>query len=267
MPRSLSDLELLWENHSTAITVGLVLLLLASVIRRGGANLRRFEELQAERRVAAANLGFKALGTEQVDSTLDAVFASVADGPQRFGRFPRFAMHPRVSLQFKGERHGLALTVFSHRTDFDDQKAPHTTCAFFASPAIDVPEFQLKPSAGKFSPQVEAVLDFIGKGFAKFWAMVLGPPDPEIQFPERPRFGELYTLTSTFTVRIRDAFPARVLDFFEKHPGWTVEGMNGKLLIYRDDVEEPPERIAGFVNEATAVAEVFRKPSGAPSHS
>jgi hypothetical protein len=252
---STAELELLWENHSTAITVVLVLLFLTAVIRRGGANLRRFEELQAERRVAAANLGFKALGTEQVDSTLDAIAASVADGPERFGRFPRFAMHPRVSLQFKGERHGLELTVFSHRTDFDDRNAPHTTCAFFASPAIDVPEFHLKPSFGKYSPQVEAALDFIGKGFAK----VFGPSDPEIHFPERPGFEERYTLTSTFTVRIRDAFPQRALEFFEAHPGWTVEGMNGKLLIYRNDVEEPPERIGGFVSEATAVAEVFRK--------
>jgi hypothetical protein len=252
---SLGDLELLWENHSTAITTGLVLLAIAAMVVKARANLGRFEELEAQRRAAAASLGFKIPGSDRDRSALDRLIATIADGAEKFGRFPLFEGHPRVQLQLEGERRGLKVAVFTHKPMTDYEKEPTTTCAFFGSADIDVPEFRLHPSAGKFSPEVEAALDFVGRGFAK----VFGPSDPEIAFPERPRFGELYTLTSTFTVRIRDAFPHRVLEFFEKHPGWTVEGANGRLLVYRDGVEEPPERIGGFVSEATAVAEVFRK--------
>jgi hypothetical protein len=229
---SLADLAALWERHSTAITIGLVLAFAARVVLKGRANLRRFTEAQAQRRAAAASLGFKAPGTEPHHSVLDGVLATLVDGTERFGRFPLFEGSPRVKLQFEGERQGFRLAVFSHRESSEYADEPATTCAFFAAPEIDVPEFRLRPTGG--------------------------PSDPEITFAERPRFGERYSLTSTFTVRIRDAFNAGALEFFEKNPGWTVEGANGRLLVYREDVEVKPEAIGDFVREAVAVAEVFR---------
>lgn len=87
---------------------------------------------------------------------------------------------------------------------------------------------------------------------------MFGSPDPAIEFPGR-RFSQLYALQSTFAVRIHDAFQERALDFFERNPGWSVEGLNGRLLVYRDEVMEPEERMAAFVAEAAAVAAVFRR--------
>jgi hypothetical protein len=254
---SLADLELLWENHSTAIIAALLLALVGRAAVKGRANLRRFAEHQAERRAVAASLGLAAPGTDVTRGPASALAAMVVDVPERFGRFPRFEGYPRARLLFEGERHGFGLCVLAHRpTSEYGENDPTTTCALFSSPAIDVPEFQLRPAVGKLSPEVEAALDFVGKGFAK----VFGAPDPEIAFPARPRFGELYTLTTTFTVRIHDAFQPRVLEFFEARPGWTVEGVAGRLLVYRRDVEESDARMGDFLREATAVAEVFRKP-------
>jgi len=260
---SLGDLELLWENHSTAIVAVLVLAIVSRAAIKSRGNLRRFAEHQAERRAVAASLGLAAPGSDATRGPAGALAAMVVDVPERFGRFPRFEGYPRARLLFEGERDGFRLCVLSHRPITEYETDPTTTCAVFSSPAIDVPEFQLRPATGKLSPEIEAALDFVGKGFAK----VFGPPDPEIAFPARPRFGERYTLTSTFTVRIHDAFPPRVLEFFEKNSGWTVEGAAGRLLVYRKDVEESDARMGDFLRETTAVAEVFRKPSEAPSHS
>jgi hypothetical protein len=230
---SLAELAALWEKHSTAILAVLVLALVARAVIKGRANLRRFAQHQAERSAVARSLGLATPGPAS------ALAAMLVDVPERFGRFPRFEGYPRARLLFEGDRDGFGLCVLAHRpTSEYGTDDPTTTCALFSSPEIDVPEFQLRPAAGK---------------------TIFGTPDPEIAFPARPGFGELYTLTTTFTVRIHDAFQPRVLEFFAAHPGWTVEGAAGRLLVYRKDVEESDARMGGFLREATAVAELFRR--------
>jgi len=250
---TLDDFEKLLR-YSNEITIGFVALMVLAFVFKARGKMGRFQEQLAQRQAVAASLGFRAAGVG-AKGMLASMAATIADGPERLGPFQRFAGYPRVNIQLEGDRRGMKTTVLLHTPDTEEPRTT-TTLVHFASPEIDVPAFRLAKALAPFSPAVEAVLELAARALRP----VFGSGDPVIEFPDRPRFGELYTLTSTFTVRIRDAFNERVLDFFEKNPGWSVEGLNGRLLVCRDGVMEPPERVAAFVSEAAAVAEVFRRP-------
>jgi len=250
---TLDDFEKLLR-YSNEITIGFVALMVLAFVFKARGMQGRFQEQQAQRQAVAASLGFRAPGGG-AKGMLASMAAAIADGPERFGPFQRFAGYPRVQIELEGDRRGMKATVLLHTPDTEEPRTT-TTLVHFATPEIDVPAFRLERALEPFSPAVEAMLELAGRALKPLF----GSGDPVIEFPDRPRFGQLYSLTSTFTVRIRDAFHGRVLDFFEKNPGWCVEGLNGRLLVCRNDVMEPPERVADFVSEAAAVAEVFRRP-------
>jgi hypothetical protein len=244
-----------FEGHLTEGVVALLVLAVLVAIRNGRRNWERLREEQSRRHAVAASLGFSVPGSR--DAPLDRMFASLADAREKLGPFPRFSeLHERVEVQFEGERRGMKTIVALHTLDSETTPPNRSTLACFASPEIQVSEFELTPAEKPLSPEVEAVFNGIEKALKFVGWLNKVPP---IQFPGRT-FNQLYTLDSNFSVSIRDDFDEKVLDFFERSPGWRVQGLKGRLLVWREGVVVAPEGVAAFLSEAAEVAQVFRRP-------
>src|SRR5262245_27478732 len=120
---SLADIELLFQKYPNEIMATIAAAFVLVGLWRSWGRLERQEGQQAQRRLAAVELGFEVPGASWL--------ATLADGPTKFGRFPLFEGHPRVRLLFEGERRGLKLFVFSHKPVTDYEKEPTTTVAYF----------------------------------------------------------------------------------------------------------------------------------------
>ena len=182
---------------------------------------------------------------------------SLADGRAKLGAFRRFDHRSTIVVLSENVRNGVKTTLFLHTPNAGSETSDTTTIAAFASPDVDVPEFELTAPI----PKAPALIELAGDLLAKALRPWIGGPNPVIRFPGRERFHQHYAVNTTFAVRIMDVFTPRALDFLESHPGWCVEGKNDTLLVFHDDVQEPPERLDAFLAEAAAVAEAFRRPA------
>jgi hypothetical protein len=217
----------------------------------------RIRDEQSRQRQVAAGLGFTVPGRPSRDGAWDTMLASLAMGPEKLGPFPRFSpLHPRVQILFEGERDGMKAIIALHTLDSETTPPNRSTLACFVSPEIQVSAFDLQPVLEPIPTALQPVFEAIDKALKRIGWLSNVPP---IEFPGRS-FNQLYTLTSDFAVTIRDDFHSRVLDFFERNPGWRVEGLRGRLLVWREQVVEEPERVPAFLEEAAAVAQVFRCP-------
>jgi len=245
------------EDHLWQVVVGVLVLLALLAVLRGRGKLDQLRDEQARQRAVGASLGLETPGRASRDDPVDHLWSSLAMGPEKLGPFPRFAGHERVQIQFEGERDGMKTTIALHTLDSETTPPDRSTLACFASPDFQFSAFDLKPAVEPMGPLAEAIFDAVEK--ALIYVRWLSKPVPPIEFPGRT-FNKTYTLDSDFTVSIRDDFDARVLAFFEKNPGWKVQGVKGRLLIWRERVTEPTERIPAFLSETAAVAQVFRRP-------
>ena len=89
----------------------------------------------------------------------------------------------------------------------------------------------------------------------------------DIDFSASPEFSRNYLLTGRDETRIRMLFKQGLLEFFKRETGWTVEGHDDWLLVYRHGVREKPDRLSQFMLESGRVADVFARlrPDDAPS--
>ena len=82
----------------------------------------------------------------------------------------------------------------------------------------------------------------------------------DIDFSASPEFSRNYLLTGRDETRIRTLFNRGLLDFFRRETGWTVEGHDDWLLVYRHGVREKPDRLSQFLLESGRVSDVFARP-------
>ncbi len=100
----------------------------------------------------------------------------------------------------------------------------------------------------------------------KFKALVGRGKD--IEFDSRPDFSKSYLLGGKDESAIRHVFSSRVLEYFERHEGLSVEGRDERLLCYRAESHNTdigfrgarikPNEIKLFLDEGRAVLELFR---------
>jgi hypothetical protein len=261
MPTSLEDLAWWASAHGRMIVVALAIVVVCITVLQLRSARRRYRKHQAQQSAIAASLGFRARGFDARESFLRNARESIVDGADKIGPFRRFRGRAIVRVLFEGERNGLHTTIFVQtfpasmgETSSIYHEDQSTTIACFVSPDLDVPPFDLSPAL-----HAPAVIEAVGNMVAKALRPLIGPVDPVVELPGRSRFHELYELRTGFAVSIRDVFTPNILDFFERKPGWSVEALKGRVLVFRENVKEPPERIAPFVAEAALIAEMLRK--------
>jgi hypothetical protein len=189
-----------------------------------------------------------------------AARAAIADGPERIGPFRRFDGVERVRIVSESARDGLSVVVFLHTTDTETPEKSTSTIASFAAPDLDLAAFRLAPRVAPPGPLANALLDVVA--FLLSWAkpfMRKSVAHPAVDFPERRDFTAAYEVTSLSESEVRRILRDEALAFFVAHPGWSVEAITGQMLMWREDVMEPPDRMPAFLDEATRIASLFRR--------
>ena len=116
-----------------------------------------------------------------------------------------------------------------------------TTCLRIWSPAFALPYFALYP---------EGFFSSIGEMFGY----------NDIDFPTHPNFSARYKLSGKDEAGIRDLFPPKVIDCFDRMPDVCIDGGGQSIYIYRLDHLEPIETLNRFVSEKINVLNVLRQP-------
>jgi hypothetical protein len=190
-----------------------------------------------------------------------SLLEALADGRSAIGPFRRLDGHERVRVVRDVEREGMRAVVFVHDLTpaSDTAENTATTIACFSAADLDVTGFVLEPATPPLDP-ISRVLGYLA--VAALWVfrplMASSPAYPAVEIPGRPLFSARYSLRSPSPRRIREIFAPAVLDFFEANPGWSVEGITGRVLVFRADVLEAPSRVDAFLGEAATVAARFR---------
>lgn len=116
------------------------------------------------------------------------------------------------------------------------------TVAAFRFPGLVLPAFELS-----------------SKGLVQRIASAMGRGD--VEFESHPGFSRRFRLRADDESAVRLLFPPAVLDFFEHlDPAFdqTVEGARECVVVYRGGQEVDAAAVRAFINQATAVASLFR---------
>jgi hypothetical protein len=114
-----------------------------------------------------------------------------------------------------------------------------TTVVLFESTQLSLPYFLLRP---------EGILGKMGSAFG----------DPDIDFEEFPKFSRQYLLRGT-EEQVRIVFNSNVLSYFDNDPGWTLEGFETQLLVYRNkESAASKEEFQEFVQQARMIFQLFQ---------
>ncbi len=147
----------------------------------------------------------------------------------------------RINNLIQGETDQVSLGVFDFRYTTGSGKNSHTTqqtVAFFRSPGMNLPQFELKP---------QTVFHGIGKMFGY----------QDFDFQSHPRFSKAFVLRGNNETRVRELFTAEVLTFFETKPQVCVEALGHDLIFYRPSKRVKPNQLRDLMGEGFEVWKRF----------
>jgi len=157
------------------------------------------------------------------------------------------------SLYKKGKRHQIMNQIKKFDNDtyfsiFDFQykkkgKSARTvlqTAFFINSKVLGLPHFLMKP---------ESIFNRIGHR--------LGAQD--IDFEEHPKFSKKYQLKGDDEEYIRRAYNDKVLRLFTAENGWTLEGINYYLLLYKKGKLMSIEEIGKLIEMGVYLLRAFKE--------
>lgn len=154
-----------------------------------------------------------------------------------FSRFHLFAQggSREFTSVLRGKLAGkidLALFDYSYTTGSGKSRQTHRqTVAAFRVDGMGLPGFEMRP---------EEFFHKIGSLFGY----------QDIDFPESSAFSKKYLLRGKDEPAIRSVFGPAVLNHFDLHPGWCVEGKDDWLTVYRYHHRVKPEDVRAFLDEA-----------------
>lgn len=120
-----------------------------------------------------------------------------------------------------------------------DSSWVHQTVFFVQSKLLGLPEMQLKP-------------EHLGHKAAALLGLF-----EDINFARFPKFSSQYRLTGPDEEYIRHHFNDRVLHYFTRHKGWTIESLGYYLIMYRPGLLVPSAQIKDFYHRGKEVHGVF----------
>jgi hypothetical protein len=166
---------------------------------------------------------------------------------QSSGSFDLFSKgHARKAFNFlRGQRRDALVTVFDYKYTTGGGKNSHTyqqTAVLFNLLASELAQFTLKP-----------------RGLWEKMTSKLGAK--EMDFSTAAEFTKKYLVKGEDESAIHQMFNPSVLAFFEGQPGLTVEANEKQLLVYRQSKRVKPEELKAFLDNATQLLALMRKPS------
>lgn len=137
---------------------------------------------------------------------------------------------------------GLKVYLFDYQYTVSTGKSSATyyQTVFYASAKdLGLPQFYLKP---------ENLLHTIGAWLGK----------NDIDFDDFPDFSKSYHLTGEDEYLIRSTFTDQVIQYFERNPGWSVEGLNYFMIFYQERKRIAPEQMRFFKDKGFEIFELFK---------
>ncbi|MHB8971977.1 MAG: hypothetical protein ACYC3X_19340 [Pirellulaceae bacterium] len=147
----------------------------------------------------------------------------------------------RITNLIQGETDEVLMAVFDYQYTTGSGKNAHTsrqTVAFFRSPGMNLPRFELKP---------QNFLHGIGKLFGY----------QDFDFPSHRKFSRMFVLRGTHEAQLRRVFTADVLSFFETKPQVSVEAQGHDLVFYRQSQRVKPDQLRERMGEGFEVWKRF----------
>jgi hypothetical protein len=210
----------------------LILGVIVTLVALGGA----ISFLGEKRRRAAVASIAEQLGLSFVEDGGSGLLSELSDLPL-FSR----GRSKRITNLIQGETDEVIMAIFDYRYTTGSGKNSHTdrqTVAFFRSPGMNLPQFELKP---------QSFFHGIGKLFGY----------QDIDFPSHPKFSKMFLLRGTHETQLRIVFTADVLSFFETKPRINVEARGHDLICYRQSKRVKPDQLREQMGEGLEVLKRF----------
>ena len=142
-----------------------------------------------------------------------------------------------ISNLMQGRKDSFDVAIFTH--EFKKGKhREYQTVILFESDQLNLPHFTLFPE--NIRHKIAAKIGY-----------------EDINFDSFPKFSSQYYLKGNEEEKIRNVFKTNILSYFENDPGWSVEGLETRLLIYREGSMISPEEIQEFYEQTHTIAQAF----------
>jgi len=148
----------------------------------------------------------------------------------------------RITNVFTGKFNLVPVTVMDYKYTTGGGKDSHTwrqTVLVMDCEKLQLPCFILHP---------ENIFDKIGSVFGR----------KDINFDTAPVFSKRYFLRGDNESSVRGLFNARVLGYFEQHPGLSLECDGVRLIYYRTSKRVPPDKLQAFLQEGYELYDFFK---------
>ena len=123
----------------------------------------------------------------------------------------------KLSGLMRGRSDSFDLALFDYRYVTGGGRSSQTrqqSVVWFQSTGLDLTDFSLASRS--------------------FWHTVRGWfGQPEIFFDTHPLFAKKYVVLGSNEAAIRELFNGQLLEFFEQRTGWSMEGLDDRLLLYQ----------------------------------
>mgnify|MGYP001765424946 CR=1 FL=1 len=219
------------------ITWGLIIFVVViaglSMAYTAWSNKKRRESIEG----LAAEMGFNF----QAD---DKIFTQQLESMGRFELFSKGRSRKAMNI-LRSKRKDYEVTLFDYRYTTGSGRSSQThyqTIALFSLESSEFPQYILRP---------RSLLD---KVVAKFGMK-------EIDFSQRPEFSKKYIVRGNDETAIKRVINDAVQTHFKQQNKLTSEANGNQFLIYRTDYRVKPEELRTFLENATQVLELIRRPS------
>ena len=148
----------------------------------------------------------------------------------------------RNLCQYKSSSLDCEINLFDFKYTISTGKTFHTfdqTVFFINSKQLGLPDFRMKPETF-----VHRLISHLG------WE--------DIDFEEYPSFSEKYHLTGDQEDFIRFTFDDKVLKFFSKTSGWSIEAANYYLIFYAANSLVPNNILVDFYRLGMGIFNLFK---------
>ncbi|MEY2529687.1 MAG: hypothetical protein QOJ05_1777 [Verrucomicrobiota bacterium] len=205
-----------------AVTAAIVYLQLNAAVPGGIARGKKM-------RAAAAELGW---------SYVDKVSFQSMPGVPSLHLFTHGTSH-RVAHLLAGVHDGTQMSLFDHgfKRPFHKAYFIHTVVMASSGSVVGLPTFVLRAT--------------------RFFQNLGETPSNQITFPNHPKFSSQFVLLGTDESAVRRVFSDAVIEYCEMHPGLCLENTNGLLVVFRQAVLAPPQRLAFYLDEVNTLLRLF----------
>ena len=185
-------------------------------------------------------------GFEKVAQTFSFNFYPKDDGLilSDLGDFGLFSEgRKKVTNILQGKIHHTQVSVMDYRLSTGSGQnsfVQNQTVLIFDSKALQLPHFLMQPE-NVFQKMVGA----LGKG--------------DINFSTHPTFSKHYHLKGQDFLAIRNLFNEKILNYFEIHQGWKMEGKDHRLVLFRAGKRVKPEELPAFLKQGQEILQHFEE--------